>query len=377
MLGLGDMAIPGMLLALVLSFDHRKSRDLTSHLDVLPMRGKKYIWFAVWGYAIGLVAALAAGILTHSPQPALLYLVPSTLGLVVVLSWFRADLKELWEGSSESINDKAIVLQRSKVLPVVGFLTFLDAHKELKMLPILGYSLLFLNVNTISWLLDARNCTWSDYSWTGTEQVRRILPKDFNVLCTHPMFGPESGRNGWNGLPFVYDKVRIGRDESRVNQCERFLNIFVQEGCRMEETSCKEHDKSAAESQFITHTVGRLGILDMAFEALKKELFEHENKDFGVTKEKPMLPLLLENGKSPPPILELLLLFQSTLVLPAVRSLFLSCCCSNQTCCCLLLATKLLLAAVRSLLLATEILLAVTTELLLAVTKELHSLCCL
>ncbi|KAF6162216.1 hypothetical protein GIB67_008345 [Kingdonia uniflora] len=102
-----SLAIPGMLLALVLCFDHRKSRDLTSHLDVLPTRGKKYIWFAVWGYAIGLVAALAAGILTHSPQPALLYLVPSTLGPVVVLSWFRADLKELWEGSSESINDKA------------------------------------------------------------------------------------------------------------------------------------------------------------------------------------------------------------------------------------------------------------------------------
>ncbi|KAF6142951.1 hypothetical protein GIB67_003907, partial [Kingdonia uniflora] len=202
----------------------------------------------------------------------------------------------------------------------------------------------------------------------------RILPKDFDVLCTHPMFGPESGRNGWNGLPFVYDKVRIGRDESRVNRCERFLNIFVQEGCRMEETSCKEHDKNAAESQFITHTVGRLEILDMAFEALKKELFEHENKDFGVTKEKPMLPLLLENGKSPPPILELLLLFQSTLVLPAVRSLFLSCCCSNQTCCCLLLATKLLLAAVRSLLLATEILLAVTTELLLASTAAATTL---
>ncbi|KAF6163022.1 hypothetical protein GIB67_021171 [Kingdonia uniflora] len=140
MLDLGDMAIPGMLLTLVLCFDHRKSRDLTSHLDVLPLRGKKYIWFAVWGYAIGLVAALAAGILTHSPQPALLYLVPLTLGPVVVLSWFRADLKELWEGSSESINDKAHRV--AEVLPIVGFLTFLDAHKELKMLPILGYFLL-------------------------------------------------------------------------------------------------------------------------------------------------------------------------------------------------------------------------------------------
>ena len=24
------------------------------------------------------------------------------------------------------------------------------------------------------------------------------------------MFGPKNGKDGWNGLPFVYDKVRIG-----------------------------------------------------------------------------------------------------------------------------------------------------------------------
>ncbi|KAG2713392.1 hypothetical protein I3760_04G174500 [Carya illinoinensis] len=84
------------------------------------------------------------------------------------------------------------------------------------------------------------------------------LPPDFDVLCTHPMFGPESGKNGWNGLPFVYDKVRVGSDESRVSRCDWFLDIFAQEGCRMVEMSCAEHDWHAAGSQFITHTMGRV-----------------------------------------------------------------------------------------------------------------------
>ncbi|RDX78051.1 Arogenate dehydrogenase 1, chloroplastic, partial [Mucuna pruriens] len=83
------------------------------------------------------------------------------------------------------------------------------------------------------------------------------LSPDFDILCTHPMFGPESGKDGWNGLPFLYDKVRIGRDQSRTSRCDRFLDIFSTEGCRMVEMSCAEHDWHAAGSQFITHTTGR------------------------------------------------------------------------------------------------------------------------
>lgn len=75
MLGLGDMAIPAMLLALVLCFDDRKSKDSANPLELASTKGHNYIWYAVSGYAVGLVTALAAGILTHSPQPALLYLV--------------------------------------------------------------------------------------------------------------------------------------------------------------------------------------------------------------------------------------------------------------------------------------------------------------
>lgn len=70
-----SQAIPSMLLALVLCFDHRKSRDSVNLSDINSSKGHKYIWYALAGYAIGLVTALAAGVLTHSPQPALLYLV--------------------------------------------------------------------------------------------------------------------------------------------------------------------------------------------------------------------------------------------------------------------------------------------------------------
>ena len=43
-----------------------------------------------------------------------------------------------------------------------------------------------------------------------------------------------------------------------MKRCANFLRAFETEGCRMVEMSCEEHDKLAASSQFITHTVGRM-----------------------------------------------------------------------------------------------------------------------
>ncbi|XP_020570965.1 arogenate dehydrogenase 2, chloroplastic-like [Phalaenopsis equestris] len=84
------------------------------------------------------------------------------------------------------------------------------------------------------------------------------LPPHFDILCTHPMFGPESGKDGWAGLPLVFEKVRIGDCDERAERCKSFLDIFEREGCRMVEMSCVDHDANAAETQFLTHTVGRL-----------------------------------------------------------------------------------------------------------------------
>lgn len=42
------------------------------------------------------------------------------------------------------------------------------------------------------------------------------------------MFGPESGKHGWNGLPFVYENVRISEGE-QAQKCAQFLSIFEKE----------------------------------------------------------------------------------------------------------------------------------------------------
>ncbi|CAI5534730.1 unnamed protein product [Closterium sp. Naga37s-1] len=85
----------------------------------------------------------------------------------------------------------------------------------------------------------------------------QVLPPEFDILCTHPMFGPESGKGSWEGLSFVFDRVRITPGE-RAEKADRFLQIFHGEGCRMVEMTCEEHDKYAAGTQFVTHTVGRV-----------------------------------------------------------------------------------------------------------------------
>jgi arogenate dehydrogenase (NADP+), plant len=84
------------------------------------------------------------------------------------------------------------------------------------------------------------------------------LPPGFDILCTHPMFGPDSGAGSWAGLPLVYEKVRIGPGAARAARVSTFLSFFEREGCRLEEMSCAEHDRVAAGSQFLTHTVGRV-----------------------------------------------------------------------------------------------------------------------
>ncbi|PHT33434.1 hypothetical protein CQW23_25234 [Capsicum baccatum] len=72
------------------------------------------------------------------------------------------------------------------------------------------------------------------------------------------MFGPESGKDSWYDFTFVFDKVRIGEGKSRTARVYRFLDIFEKEGSRMVEMTFAEHDRYASGSQFITHTMGRV-----------------------------------------------------------------------------------------------------------------------
>lgn len=52
------------------------------------------------------------------------------------------------------------------------------------------------------------------------------LPQEVDILCTHPMFGPDSGRASWNGLNFMFEKVRVADDPKRQQRCDLFLKFF-------------------------------------------------------------------------------------------------------------------------------------------------------
>ena len=91
MLGLGDIALPGLLVSFLLRFDFHKSLSLT--------RG--YFALVTAGYALGLVLTYLALVWTRRGQPALLYIVPCTLYVVLAVAWCRGDLREVWEGTEQ------------------------------------------------------------------------------------------------------------------------------------------------------------------------------------------------------------------------------------------------------------------------------------
>jgi len=83
MLGLGDIAVPGILL----SFLYRQT---------FP-RAAFYYWLGMSGYAAGLVVTLLVSLAWNQAQPALLFLVPGTLVPLVVVSLWRGDFRVLWD----------------------------------------------------------------------------------------------------------------------------------------------------------------------------------------------------------------------------------------------------------------------------------------
>ena len=52
-----------------------------------------------------------------------------------------------------------------------------------------------------------------------------LLPDTMDVLCTHPMFGPDSGKGSWTGLNFMFEQVRVAEGDSRTSRIENFLDV--------------------------------------------------------------------------------------------------------------------------------------------------------
>merc|ERR1712187_536435 len=94
MLGFGDVALPGLLISYLRRHDILSKRH--------GCRG--YFVPSVVGYFIGLCVTIVALMIMQMGQPALLYLVPGTLGTTLTLGCIRGELNNLWEGKPKSGN---------------------------------------------------------------------------------------------------------------------------------------------------------------------------------------------------------------------------------------------------------------------------------
>jgi len=88
LLGFGDIALPGLLVSYLRRHDLMSRRSLSTG----------YFAPALVGYFFGLCATIAALCIMKMGQPALLYLVPGTLGTTLILASCRREVELLWEG---------------------------------------------------------------------------------------------------------------------------------------------------------------------------------------------------------------------------------------------------------------------------------------
>jgi prephenate dehydrogenase len=73
------------------------------------------------------------------------------------------------------------------------------------------------------------------------------------AILTHPMFGPDSSKDGFEGLPIVLDQYKAADKVYKF-----WKDFFESKKLEIVELTPDEHDKMAADSQGVTHFIGRL-----------------------------------------------------------------------------------------------------------------------
>lgn len=94
MLGLGDIVIPGVFIALLLRFDRARANDATHF-------ARPYFNATFVGYVVGLVTTIVVMHVFKAAQPALLYLVPACIGCSLFTAVARNELVPLFAYSEE------------------------------------------------------------------------------------------------------------------------------------------------------------------------------------------------------------------------------------------------------------------------------------
>ena len=107
MLGLGDIVIPGIMVAIILRYDVQK--HMTGYVD--GTRGKmshatgspRFFYSCFLGYVIGIASTIVVMNVFNAAQPALLYIVPSVLACTFTHAWMAGETKALFHWSEAPV----------------------------------------------------------------------------------------------------------------------------------------------------------------------------------------------------------------------------------------------------------------------------------
>ncbi|KAI8912549.1 minor histocompatibility antigen H13-like protein [Gorgonomyces haynaldii] len=91
MLGLGDIVVPGFVIALCLRYDHFRFKQEKTQTFVKP-----YFYSTIVGYILGLVTAMLMVQVFETAQPALLYLSPACILSPILCSLYLRDWQSFW-----------------------------------------------------------------------------------------------------------------------------------------------------------------------------------------------------------------------------------------------------------------------------------------
>ena len=147
-----------------------------------------------------------------------------------------ADVSDLAARYSAEKVDLATVAASDIVLVAVPVQKMEEALKSLA--PHLGKNALVIDVASVK--------------IKPTEMMRKILPEHVAIVGTHPLFGPQSGKSGVEGLNVAVCDVRGGRGACVAAFLRDVLKLSVFE------TTPEDHDRQLAYVQGLTHLLAKV-----------------------------------------------------------------------------------------------------------------------
>mmetsp|Transcript_32005 Transcript_32005/g.90833 ORF Transcript_32005/g.90833 Transcript_32005/m.90833 type:complete len:374 (+) Transcript_32005:157-1278(+) len=94
MLGLGDIVVPGLFVALMLRYDVQQDKNSVKG-------GSSYFHSVFWGYVAGLALTIVVMNVFKAAQPALLYIVPTVLGSTALHAASRGEITKVFKFEEE------------------------------------------------------------------------------------------------------------------------------------------------------------------------------------------------------------------------------------------------------------------------------------